>query len=226
MALAFLLLGCACLSTCDRRNTDPSALGLPPTASPKEVYEQLRKWHASHSYGSMAPWVHPDSSDELIELLISIDEMMTANTTVQVALAQYCPHIDPRQFDLPAIGYFLELFAQDARFVSETINGDRAVVAIQVAGRLPLRYPEFGRYEGRWVYMPGKVSREMVRGVRDLAKGLTRFAAAITAGARTQKQLDSEFRYRVAGKLETFVREAAPTSAPSPWRVMAATLPS
>lgn len=224
--MAFLLLGCACLSTCDRRNTDPSELGLSPTASPKEVYEQLRKWHASRSYGSMAPWVHPDSSDELIELLISIDEMMTANTTVQVALAQYCPDIDPRQFDMPAIGYFLELFAQDARFVSETINGDRAVVAIQVTGRLPFRYPEFGRYEGRWVYMPGEVSREMVRGVRDLAKGLTRFAAAIAAGARTQKQLDSEFRYRVTDKLETFVSKAVSTSAPSPWRAMASTLPS
>lgn len=215
-ALVLVLLGCACLGIWDRRKADPPALGLAATASPKEVYEQLRKWRDSHSHGSMVPWVHPDSSDELVDLLIALDEMTTANTTVQVALDQYCPDIDPHQFDMSRIGYFLELFAQDAEFKREIIQGDQATVEIQVAGRLPLRDLKFARHEGRWVYMPGGVDRELVRGVRDLAKGLTRFAAAIAAGARTPEQLKSEFRYRVTSRLEVFLRQTASATAPAP----------
>jgi hypothetical protein len=174
----------------------------------------------------MTPWVHPDSSDDLIELMIAVDEMMTANTTAQVALGQYCPDVDPRPFDMSKLAYFLELFARDAAFTSETIHGDQAVVAVQVAGRLPLRNLEFCRHEGRWVYMPGGVDRELVQGIRDLAKGLTRFAGAIATGARTPQQLNSEFRYRVASRFDVFMPEAVPTTAPSQRNVAAASLPS
>ncbi|MDM8006927.1 MAG: hypothetical protein QUV05_12385 [Phycisphaerae bacterium] len=174
----------------------------------------------------MTPWVHPDSSDDLIELMIAVDEMMTANTAAQVALGQYCPDVDPRSFDMSKLAYFLELFARDAAFTSETIHGDRAVVAVQVAGRLPLRNLEFCRHEGRWVYMPGEVNRELVQGIRDLAKGLTRFAGAIATGARTPQQLNSEFRYRVASRFDVFMPEAVPTTAPSQRNVAAASLPS
>lgn len=214
--LSWRLLACCLLATvgCERRKADPSAAAA-DLSSPRAVYDRLREWHAGHSYMSMMPWIHPAARDDLIEVLVAVDELMLANTSAQVAIAQSCPSIDPRPFDMSAISNFLDLFSRDAEFVGEKIEGETAVVTIQVARRLPLKHLRFERDQGRWVYHPGPLPDGLAASIRLLAKGLDRFATAIAAGTCSPDKVDSEFRYRVVARLDALRKLAAPATAPA-----------
>jgi hypothetical protein len=211
-----LLICCSLpLTGCDRQKTPPSSADAAQLGSPRAVYDQLRRWHAGHSYLSMMPWIHPSARDDVIELLVAVDELTLANTSAQVAITQSCPGINPRDFDMSAISNFLDLFSRDAEFVGEKIEGDNAVVTIQVAHRLPLKQLRFQRHEGQWVYLPGSFPVGLTEAIRLLAKGMNRFATVIAQNTCSPEQVDTEFRYRVVPKLDAFRKLMSPATAPA-----------
>lgn len=216
--LVVLLLFACCtlpMTGCDRSRPATPSADVTQLDSPRAVYEQLRRWHAGHSYLSMMPWIHPSSRDEVVELLVAVDELMLANTSAQVAITQSCSGIDPKAFDMSEIGNRLDLFSRDAVFVGERIAGDKAVVTVQVAERLPLKQLRFERHEERWVYVPGPLSHALTESIRLLAKGMNRFATVIAKGTCSPEDVNSEFRYRVLSRLEAFQKVLTPTTAPA-----------
>jgi hypothetical protein len=215
--VAVLLSLCCVLvpAGCNRQKVDPLAATAAKLTSPRAVYDQLRQWHVAHSYQNMMPWISPAARDDVLEQLVAVDELMAANTSAQVAITQSCPDVDPRPFDMSAMTNFLGLFSRDSEFIDEKIEGDTATVTVQVAGRLPLTYLDFQRYEGRWVYLPGESVEDLAPGIRLLAKGLSRFATVVAAGACSPEKIASEFRYRVVPKLDAFRPRATTASAPT-----------
>jgi hypothetical protein len=217
-AVGLLCLGIFCglapvIGGCHRRPPDSQARLAASMTSPKAVYEQLRQWHAEGSYLNMQPWIDPAGSDELIDLLVAMDEFQTANATAQVALARACPEIDPREFDTPWLENSLGLFSRDAEYVGEEIHGDRATVIIDVRGReKPL---EFERRGSRWMYMPGACDPRLTAFVASLARSLTQIATTFSGGPCPPAKVASEYRYRVASKIDQMRRSlAAPSTQP------------
>lgn len=194
----------------------PAAPAAVQPDSPRAVFEHLRTAHASHSYMNMLPWIQPELRNDVLDLLVAVDELMTANTSAQVAISQSCPDLDPQLYDLSRVRYFLGVFSKDAEFIGERIEGDTAEVTFQIAKRLPLKTARFRKHEERWCLVPTESKSGLATSIRLLAKGLNRFAAVVASEACSPEKVESEFHYRVGRKLQVLLPSAgAPASSPS-----------
>jgi hypothetical protein len=190
---------------CDRETTPLLQATLAPEGEPmslRQTYDRLREWYASRSYLAMWSYVDPARRDELMDLLMAMDELLSANAATLRSIQASCPGIDARAFDLSSVADHLGLFSRRIEVIEEQAGAQVGVLTVQVAGRLPLVPLEFRKEDGRWVYDPGTTLPEMTNIIRQMADAMNRVAFVVSMGPRTREEIGEEFRCRISPKLE------------------------
>ncbi|MBI4581794.1 MAG: hypothetical protein HY718_19010, partial [Planctomycetes bacterium] len=186
----------------------------PRIMSVAETFQQLRQWRQQGAYGAMEPYLQPAAREATIDLLLAVDELMTANRAALQAVRQACPDIDTSRFDLTVILDSLDLFSRRVELVRCEEMGNTAAAIAEVSGRLPLVEMHFERHDGRWVYVPGTENRNVVDLIRNMTRSLGQIALVLSGRPATAEEVDYEYRLRLAPKL-TRMRQQPGTPPPA-----------
>ena len=185
--LSLLLVSCE--RAADNSGTSQTA-STSETESPTVVIERLIDARSRGAYAAFSELVIPEQREKVVSLLMAVDEFLHANDAlcryvrdeISLGLAETIDH--------GHWGARLEVFSRYVQLINETIDGDQAQVAYMIDQRLPVRYAELVRRDGRWLYDPGdgyderlpEAFRRMARGLRDVREDLVR-------GRMTQEEL-------------------------------------
>ncbi|MBN1344500.1 MAG: hypothetical protein JXQ73_17555 [Phycisphaerae bacterium] len=216
MAGLCLLLGCERGPSSNSEHGDQAALD-----SPLGVATALRTWHRQGRYRELDEYVVTDQRALMVDTLMALSRMLQANDRAQRLLVAHHGEMLAADFDLSLLADHLGLFSRNVEFCSERIDGDRAIVSAQVAGRVPLEEYRFLRQQGRWVYAPASPMPSLPDLIRQLAVGLELFAGAIENQSLSPKQVHSEFKHRVVTRVKRIrsalnMEGAAPAPASQP----------
>jgi len=209
--IGVLVWACACLcGGCDgsdgaspQPEKPASVAGVDPSSlsTPLGVARALGAWHREGQYRLLEQYVAAEQRVLLIDTLMAFDRLFVANDRARRRiLAMHNEMVTP-EFDLSGLGDHMGLFSRDVDFRGERIDGDRAVIAAQVAERVPLDEFEFVRRGGRWVYAPQAPIPSFAELVREVAIGAEHFANQLDGPRLSVKQIRSEFRHRVLRRL-------------------------
>ncbi len=208
------------LSGCDRA-AEQSATSRPGSPSemqsPLAVAQRLNEWHHARQYRNVEAWIVPEQDALLVDTLMAFNGLLDANRRAQERIAELYDEAAAKEFDLGELSDHLGMFSRNVSFRGERIDGNRAVVTVQVADRVPLEEYHFTRRDGRWLYAPQGSVRDMPKMVGRLADGMEDFARGLQLGDVSLQEIRSDYRHLVLGRLEA-VREvlaASPESATS-----------
>jgi len=192
------------LSGCERHTTSQATASIPsdPTAELLQTYENLRKWYAQGAYQSIRAYIDPTCPNDVIDLLVVVDELLSANAAAQDAIRCAYPDMDVKRFDMSALAENLELFSRNIRIVRTDVEGDEATLTTEIAGRLPLVRLQFQRHDGKWLYMPGQSNTTVIPMIREIAGALNQIVLVVSADPQAPEDLESEYKYRVVPKIQ------------------------
>ncbi len=196
-----------------------------PPKDVRQTFDCLRAWHERGSYAAMRPYLDPDTSEDLVDLLVAMDELTAANAGAQAAIRRTCPETDPARYDLSYLQQYLAFFSKDVEYVREKDKGNEAVVFVQIGGRMPLQELQFrrhreGRSPSRWVYVPGGQVGQLAPLIRDVAGALSQIALVLSSSKNVTPELvRSEFEVRIRQRIlkkAGLVTSRPASSAPAP----------
>jgi len=165
----------------------------------------------------MRRYIASDGGEALIDLLVSVDELVKANAAALASVRKTCPEMSLRRCaDLSIFQDNLGLFSRSVEWVSATQSGDSAVVIAQISGRVPLKRLPFVRRDGVWRYVPGPENRLVVPTIHRLTRSLNQITLLLADREMTPKEIEEEYRIRVVGLIESVQarQAAAPASQP------------
>ena len=90
------------------------------------------------------------------------------------------------------------MFSRDVDLLDERVEGDRAVVTIQVAGRVPLEEVYLVRRDGRWLIQTDPPIPGLPETLDALAQALIDTAHLLDGGKMSAEELQRELSLREA----------------------------
>ena len=220
LASAILAVG-FCFAGCRQPATPPDASAtscVNPPVTLRQTFDCLRAWRAQGSYEAVHSYVDPAASEDLIDLLIVVDEIMAANAGAQQAIRRVCPQLDTRQCDLSYLEQYMGFFSKDVTYIRDVQKGDEAIVTAQVADHMPLVELRFRRQRGprqseRWLYVPGETMPELVPLLRDVARALDQVTLVLSASkGMGPQEVRHEFEVRLRPRLKRIAAAATQAS--------------
>jgi len=197
-----LLIAIACTS-CERDDR-PGAARPPaaraaedaPPTSPAETIRLVQQHRQAGQFSRMEPYLAAEHRAWMIDMVRSIEQLLTANRQLQSALAPLLGEGTARRFDRSHAADLLSVFSPDAAVISEDVDGDGAVVHVQVRNTLPLLDVTLRRRDGFWQIEAEDPIRELPEQVRLLAVALTRVADEASRHGYDADQVESEMDLR------------------------------
>ncbi len=202
---------------CRGRDGSPGSDAEADDASPETplaVAGHLRDWHRERRYRLLEPYVEPEQRVLLVDTLMAFNRFLEANERSQRRLWAMHGERVGVEFDLSHLADAMGLFSPDVEFRSERIDGNQAVLSVQVAGRVPLEEHQFVRRDRRWVYAPESPIPSLPELIHELAAGMEEFTRQLEKGDLSVARVRSEFRHRVYRRIRK-IRSALPGPQPS-----------
>jgi len=210
--LVLVSAGVLTWAACDRSDLEPPpSSGVPAAGAPQpqvaagqaallpaEVVEQVHEHRISNRLGLIEPHLLPDQRAYVIELIQSIDQLLRANDVLKEAVTEHFGPASAEGFDRSQIVNAIGVFSHDVEVLDEVVEGDRASVTIQVAGRVPLEQVRFVRRDGRWMIQTDPPIPGVADEVRRLAKALVDTAGMLDKRTMTAVELKKELDLREA----------------------------
>jgi len=138
----------------------------------------------------------------VIDLLMVVDELLAANAGARQAIREACPQIDLAPFDMSALqNEYLDLFSRDVQVVRLDESDDQGTATVQLGSRLPLAHLHFQKQQGRWIYVPGETTPELVGRLREIARAWDRLTLVVSQRSHTPEEIMHEYRLRIQPKL-------------------------
>lgn len=192
------------LTGCDRapRLAQADAIAVAKKFSLRETYDHLRDCYARRAYWVMRPYIDKAHSEEVIDLLIAVDELLAANAGTQQAIHTACPTFPAEKLDLSRLADNLDLFSREVRFISDRQTGETGIVRVQIRGRATPTDLQFENHDGFWVYLPGSSGAEIVPVIRDMTVGLDRISLSLSGEMKSPEDIGNEYRLRIGPKLK------------------------
>ena len=196
-----LFLSC---SVCQRddstgdRNGDAAALDT-KNLSPIDTLRLLRAHRDAGRFDQLRPYLLPEQRRYVIDLIQAVDRLDRGNDVLQAAVTRRFGPATARMFDRSGARNAIGVFSENVKLLTERLDGDTAVVAIQVADRVPLIDVRLTRHDDRWVLQTDPP-------IPGMAAELAKLAEALVATAR---RLDQEKLTLPELRRELSLREAA-----------------
>ena len=202
------------LSGCERddaASTQPVSPSVTEPTSLRDTFDCLREWYARGSYKTMRAYIEPTCRDDVIDLLIVVDELLAANAGARQVIQEACPQIDLTLFDMSALqNEYLDLFSRDAQVIRLDESDGQGTVTVQIGNRLPLAHLRVRKRQGRWIYVPGETSPELVGRLRDIARAWDRLTLVVSARPHSPEEIMHEYRLRIQPKLKLELTSTRP----------------
>ena len=190
-ALALGLMAGAC-----KRSSSADVAG--GALSPIETARLVHQYRVSGQLKRLEPYLLPEQRPHLIELFQSVDQLVSAKQVLKAAVERHLGSATAEVFVKVGMANILGVFSKDVEILDEQITGDKAVVTIQVAGRVPLERVHFVRHEGRWVVQEDPPILGVAQELRNLADVYVAVARMMDERPMTALQLRQELEMRRA----------------------------
>ena len=117
---------------------------------------------------------------------------------LQAAVVKRFGRATARAFDRAQAANALGVFSREVELLGARIEGDTAVVTIQVAGRVPLDQVNLVRRDGRWLIQTDPPVPGLAKALRDLAQGFIDTARMLDDKEMSPVELQRELASREA----------------------------
>ncbi len=210
-ALFHTILSLALLAaSCDRSVSEDAPLGADPSVrvakrthtddilSPVETVRRVHRHRIAGQIGSIEPYLLPDQRPAVVELIQSVDRLEWANDALQAAVTERFGRASALAFDRSEVANIVGVFSHDVEIVDERLEGDQAVVTIQVADRVPLEEVKLVRRGDRWLIQTDTPIPGMAKELRRLADVFVDAARRVKRDGQTVAELREELKAQQA----------------------------
>jgi len=164
--------------------------------SPIETVRRARQHRLMGELGRLEECLIVEQRKAVVDLVISVDRLATANDALTLATRQHLGAATAETVNRPGLANIIGVFSRDVELIDEHVSGEKAVVTIQVAGRIPLEEVELVHRQGRWLIQTDPPVEGMTDALRRHADTLTDLARAVRAGKYNASSLVRELEAR------------------------------
>ena len=189
------------IPACDRSTNDPSgatpadsAVSLPSEMSSSATVNHVRRLRNEGRLAELEEFLGADQRRDVVELIQSVDQLLYANRVLQARVEAHLGMATAAAFDRSEAANAIGVFSRDVEVISERVDGDRATVLIQVAGRVPLEEVQLLRVDGAWRLTTDPPIAGVAEEIRNLADALLRCSRRAEHPSMTAKKLRAELR--------------------------------
>ena len=157
-----------------------------------ETVRRLHQCRVAGRYQEMLTLIAPRHREPIMVLVRAVDELIAAEEHLQRSIREVvgegsATHFSRRQQVVNVFG----ALSRDVEVIDETVTGDTARVAIQVASRIPLETVDLELYDGRWRVVSDEPIPGLAAELRNLAKATRRVVSELQ-----RRRLTAEGVYR------------------------------
>jgi len=215
----------AVLGSCGKSGDDPkppdvSALHTGPpdavqdsTLSPLKAVARMREYRRMGRISLVERSTVPERRAAVGELLHTADRLERAGEALHEAVRKHLGLASAEMFDYSQVANIIGVFSRDVELIDQRIEGDTAVVTIQVAGRVPLDEVRLVLREGNWLITTDPPIAGLAGELRKLADVWLDLSQQIERKGLTAAQLKRELDARqspIARRLATMTSAARP----------------
>jgi len=152
----------ACAGACNRSQpeTQPSKPGPVPASgavlssdeplSPMETLARVREYRRAGRPSLVERSIVPEQRSAVSELLYAVDRLEQAGEALNGAVRTHLGLAFAEMFDYSQVANIVGVFSRDVELIDQRIEGEAAVVTIQVSGRVPLDEVHLLLRDGQW----------------------------------------------------------------------------
>ncbi|UCC30652.1 MAG: hypothetical protein JSU86_20960, partial [Phycisphaerales bacterium] len=166
--------------------------------SPIETIRRVHQYRLAGQLGRIRPHLVPDQRFAVVELIQAIDRLEWANEALQAVVTEHIGRASASAFDRSQVANIIGVFSKDVEVIAERVEGERAVVTIQVGRKVPLDEVDLTRHEGRWLIQTDTPIPGVAAELRKLADVLLDGARRLEKERLTAVQLAREIEVREA----------------------------
>lgn len=206
LTLALVPLGTSCDRSqrspdrTDSRSTGRSASSTraDENISPMDTVRRVHHYRLAGQIGRIEPYLWPEQRAVVVELIQAVDRLVWANEVLQAAVTKHLGPASAGLFDRSQVANIIGVFSKDVELVDQRVNGEQAVVTIQVAAQVPLEEVHLVRRHGRWLIRTDSPIPAVAGELRNLADALIGTARRVEREQLTVAQLRRELEAREA----------------------------
>lgn len=189
--------------------------GMPPTVeplspigqSPIEVVRALHEARWSGKHSAMQEHLVISQRNAVLDLVRAVDQLIAAENVLQDAVRKTVGEGSALRFhQRMQVANIIGPLSRDVEVVSELVEGTRAQVTFQVAGRVPLEQVKLVQEGGRWRVRTDEPIPGLADALRDLAGVTRRFAGEIPRGQLDAAKIERELALRQAPIMRRIAR--------------------
>lgn len=213
-----MLLLMAGSASCDRtsRRAEPEvSRSAPPLVAsssdpshrqPIDVVRHAHDLRVARRWFELDEVIVPEQRASVSELVRATDALLNANDRLQHAIVNEHGHGVAIAFDRSNSGNVIGVFSVDVRMLGQRIDGDRALVTIQVADRVPVEQVELVLRDHRWLIRTDPPIDGVADEIERLAKVLHAAAARVEHEHLSVSELERELQAQQAPVLRRLAR--------------------
>jgi len=205
----FALAVCSSCSPPEKPRTDqPSNPSTPRTAispstaaaptTPLATIAHLRSLRQQGRLEAIEPFLLEEQRTSIIDLIRSVDRLIAANGALQSAVTTQLGPASAAVFDRAGAANAVGVFSRDVQLIDERIEGDEAIVVMQVADRVPLEEVRLTRRGDRWCLQTDPPIPGVAVELENLAEVLLRVSRRLNEHPMTAVELQRELEIQQA----------------------------
>jgi len=178
--------------------------------SPLDTVRRVHDYRVGGNLAQIEAHLLPEQRPFVLELLLAVDQFLAADQALRASATRNIGPASAMAFDRSDVADMLGVFSHHLSALDETIDGDRAVVTIQVADRVPLQSVNLVRRADVWLIETDPPIPGAAREIRAMAAVLTEAAQSLAQKPITAAELQAEIQSRqaaVARRLASLARE-------------------
>lgn len=178
----------------ESRSTErsPSSTRANDDLSPIETVQRVHDYRLAGQIGRIEPYLWPEQRAAVAELIQAVDRLVWANKVLQAAVTKHLGRASAGLFDRSQVANIIGVFSKDVELIDQWIDGEQAVVTIQVAAQVPLEEVQLARRNGRWLIRTDSPIPAVAEELRNLADALIGTARVVERKRLTVAQLRRE----------------------------------
>jgi hypothetical protein len=182
----------------------PGPAVRPAVQSPAETALLLQALHQQRDYAAIAPLIVADRRGASLDLLMTIDDVLSANDELQEAVRGVYGSTVSGLWDLSAVENNLGPFSARVVVINQSFKGDSAIVTLQEGDNVPLARAHFDWAEDRWQYRPEVTPAQILPELDILARILRDLAGEAKGGLSFEACFDA-FAQRVFPQMHRII---------------------
>ncbi len=181
---------------------------VPVVGEPIDVVRRAHELRLDRRWLDLEELIVPEQRPLVSELVRATDALLEANDHLRGVIEKEHGFAACLSFDRSAAGNAIGVFSVDVRALAQRVDGNHAVVTIQVADRVPVEQVELLRRGGRWLIQTDPPIEGVAKQIKRLAYVLHATAARVARMHLSVSEIERELDAQQAPALRSLARLA------------------